>query len=45
MSIEPRHLQYLYPDVDLTSTASYTFLPWCLGLLTATTCPPLGEDQ
>jgi poly(hydroxyalkanoate) depolymerase family esterase len=34
MTINPRRLQYLYQGVDPTATASYTFLPWHLGLLT-----------
>jgi endo-1,4-beta-xylanase len=36
LQINPCHLQYLYQGVDPSSTVSYNFLPWRLGLLTQT---------
>jgi endo-1,4-beta-xylanase len=36
LQIDPCRLRYVYQGVDPNSTASYTFLPWRLGLLTQT---------
>jgi endo-1,4-beta-xylanase len=39
LTIDPRHLQYLYQGVDPSAHDSYSQLPWRLGLLTRTYCP------
>lgn len=36
MVINPCNLRYVYQGFDPTSTASYTFLPWRIGMLTQT---------
>ncbi len=36
VTLSPCHLQYLYQGVDPSSTASYSLLPWRIGLLTQT---------